>query len=288
MIRIEIGQRHYLLYLLLPHPAKMALLSPASRAKLDRINGAFNEQRYSGEAATAYDRLHGYGEAEQHEYPARMLVEEVWAPGGYGRALELGAGTGYFTRLIAPRARSLMAVEAAPDMERVLRARCEGEGLRNVQVLRASVFDLPAHVADGSIDSALVIQSLHHFHRREEVLTALGRAVRPGGNLFMVEPHHNVRRAGRLLRKFLKVYRAVEFRSNELNWATHDFLTRGELHSLCRRGGFDVVRVSTFWFPYSRRLVPDARQRFRLERGLGRIPVLRHIAAVLAVEARRI
>lgn len=288
MIRIEIGQQHYLLYLLLPHSTKVALLSPASQGKLDRINQVFNDHRYSGQGAVDYDRIHGYGAAEHHEYPARMLVEEIWAPGGYGRALELGAGSGYFTSLIARRSSSLVAVEAAPDMERVLRTRCEAEGLKTVQVVRESVFELDAYVPAGSIDSALIIQSLHHFHRRGELFQALGRAVRPGGRLFMIEPHHNLRRVARLLRKYLRAYRAVEFRRDELNWATHDFLTRGEVRALCRRGGFDVDRISAFWFPYSRRFVPDARQRFRLEQRLGRIPVLRHIAAVLAVEARRI
>ena len=63
MIRIDIPRRHYLLYLVLPHPVKIALLSSASRERLDRINRAFNEAIYSGAAATAYDRLHRYAEA---------------------------------------------------------------------------------------------------------------------------------------------------------------------------------------------------------------------------------
>jgi len=111
--------------------------------------------------------------------------------------------------------------------------------------------------------------------------------VRPGGRLLMVEPHHNLRRAGRLLRKYLSTYRAREFWSDERNWATHDFLTRGELRALCRHGGFDRPRLSGYWIPYSRRLVPDAERRFRLESRLGRWPVFRHWASVLALEARR-
>ncbi len=38
MIRIEIGRRNYLFYLVLPHPMKMALLTEVSRGRLDRIN----------------------------------------------------------------------------------------------------------------------------------------------------------------------------------------------------------------------------------------------------------
>ena len=287
MIRIEIAERHYLLYLLLPHRAKVTLLSPASRVKLDCINRMFNAQIYSGDGATAYDQIHRYDEVGQHEYPARLLVTEVWALEGYGRALELGAGSGYFTALIARRAESVVAVEPVPDMQGVIRARCMAEGLRNVEVIGASALELPAYLPQASFDSAFVIQSLHHFHRRPEVFEALGRVIRPGGRLFMVEPHHNLRRVVRLLRKYLATYRAREFWTQERNWATHDFLTCGEIRALCRYGGFEDVRISRHWIPYSRRLVPDPERRFRLERRLGRIPGLRHFAGVLTMEARR-
>ena len=287
MALIEIGRRNYLLYLVLPHPVKMALLSKASRAKLDAINRLFNETVYSGEGAANYDQLHRYAEAEQHDHPCRTLIEHVWAPEGYGRALDLGAGSGYFTTMIARRAQSVIAVEPVPDMQRTLRARCAAEGVHNVEVLETSVFDLCAHLPDRSVDSALILQSLHHFHRRDEVFAALGALVRPGGRLFLVEPHHNARRAARLFRAYLSDYRAPAFRSDERNWATHDFLTRREIRALCRRGGFEDVRITGYWIPFSRRILPDPRRRFRAERLVGSIPGLRHVAAVLAVEARR-
>lgn len=287
MISIEIARRNYLLYLLLPHWAKVALLSPGSRARLDRINAAFNDTLYSGAGAAEYDRIHRYAEAEAHEYPTHGLVDEVWAPGGYGRALELGAGSGYFTLAIARRAESVVAVEPVADIRAVLQARCREAGVANVRVVAATAFDLVPHVPEASIDSAFVLQSLHHFHRRPEVFAALGRVVRPGGRLYLVEPHHNVRRVARLARKYLTTYRRAAFWRDERNWATHDFLTRGEVRALCRRGGFTDVRVTGYWIPFSRRLVGDARRRFGVERRLGRLPLVRHLAAVLAVEARR-
>jgi ubiquinone/menaquinone biosynthesis C-methylase UbiE len=287
VIRIEIGRRHYLLYLLLPHPLKWRLLTAASRAKLERINRTFNETIYSGPGASAYDRIHRYAEDEQHEYPARPLVERVWPGAGYGRALEVGAGSGYFTTLIARHARSVLALEPVADMQAVLKARCQTEGVDNVQVLGAPAAELAAVVPAGSVDTAFVIQSLHHLHDRERVFRALGHVVRPGGRLLLIEPHHNLRRAARLFRKYLTSYRAREFWSDERNWATHDFLTRGELRALCAAGGFDRPRFSAYWIPYSRRLVPDPERRFRLEARLGRWPVFRHWASVLALEARR-
>ena len=287
MISIEIARRHYLLYLLLPHWAKVALLSPGSRARLDRINLAFNDTLYSGEGADDYDRIHAYGTEQRHEYPAHALVESVWAPEGYGRALELGAGSGYFTTAIARRAQSVVAVEPVADMRAVIDKRCRDAGLSNVTTLAGTAFDLADRVPDAAIDSALVLQSLHHFHRRPEVFAALGRVVRPGGRLYLVEPHHNLRRVARLLRKYATTYRRPSFWGDERNWATHDFLTRGELRTLCRHGGFGDVRITGYWIPFSRRLVPEPRRRFDAEHRLGRLPLVRHLAAVLAVEARR-
>ncbi len=287
MMRIEIGGRNYLMYLLLSHPRKIALLSPDSRARLDQINRRFNEAIYSGASATGYDEIHGYAQDEQHDYPARALIDSVWATEGYGRALEVGAGSGYFTPLIARHADRVIAVEPVEDLARVLRERCRAEGLGNVDVVGTTALALNGHVPDRSIDTAFVIQSLHHFHRRPEVFAALGRAVRPGGRLLLLEPHHNVLRVARLFRKYRSTYRTPAFWTNERNWATHDFLTRGELVSLSRAGGFEDVRITGYWIPYSRRFEPDAERRFRLERRLGRLPGIRHVARVLALEARR-
>ncbi len=169
MIRIEIGRRNYLLYLLLPHRMKSRLLTPASRAKLDRINRVFNETLYSGAGASSYDQIHRYAEDEQHEYPARPLVADIWPEGGYGRALEVGAGSGYFTTLIARHAQSVIALEPVPDMRAALKARCQADGVDNVEVLRVPAAELPAVVPAASVDIAFIIQSLHHLHDREWV-----------------------------------------------------------------------------------------------------------------------
>ena len=64
MIRIEIGRRHYLLYLLLPHPLKLRLMTAGSRVQLGRINRSFNETLYSGAGATGYDQVHRYAQDE--------------------------------------------------------------------------------------------------------------------------------------------------------------------------------------------------------------------------------
>jgi len=281
------GPIRFLLYLTLPQPAKMALLPAELEGQLDRINLASNVGMYSGLGATAYDATHRYAELDHHEYPAQQLVTEAWAGGGYGRALELGAGSGYFTRLIARRADSVTAVEPVPDMQIVLREGLKQHGIANVDVLPASATELPELLPAATVDSAFLIQSLHHMHRRSDVFEALGRVVRPGGRLLVVEPHHNIRRVARLARKWVKYYRMREFWSREQAWGTHDFLTCGELRGLCRHGGFHPPRITGYWFPYASRILPDMDSRFRLESRLGRLPGVRHMAGVLAMETRR-
>jgi ubiquinone/menaquinone biosynthesis C-methylase UbiE len=283
---VTTGPWRFLLYIVLSQPAKMALLPHELKGQLERINLAANVAMYSGRGATGYDATHRYAEAEHHEYPALQLVEDLWPGGGYGRALELGAGSGYFTRLIARRADVVTAVEPVPDMQRVLRERSEAHGIGNVEILGVSAAELPARLPPRSVDTALVIQSLHHMHRRPEVFKALGRVLRPGGRLLMVEPHHNVRRVARLARKWLRYYRAREYWSREINWGTHDFLTCGEIRALCRHGGFERPRITGYWFPFMSRLVPDPARRFRLESHFGRLPGMRHMAGVLAIETR--
>jgi ubiquinone/menaquinone biosynthesis C-methylase UbiE len=285
-MRIEIGARNYLLYKLLPHEMKMRMMPPDSAARLDDINERFNEQKHSGERATGYDRVHGY-DAEHHEATAKRLITERWAPGGYGDALEVGAGSGYFSVLIARRATSVIAVEPVADLRAVIAERCRSEGVGNVRAVGVTAFDLRAAVPDRSVDTALVVQSLHHMHRRRTVFEELGRVVRPGGRLFLIEPHHNVRRVVRLAQRYLRAQRGPAFARDELRWATHDFLTVGELRRLCARGGFGEVRVTGHWLPYSRRLVRDIGRRVALEERLCRVPIVRHLAGVLAVEARR-
>ena len=281
------GPIRFLLYLTLPQPGKMALLPAELRGQLDRINLAANVGMYSGRGATAYDAIHRYAELDHHEYPAQQLVGDAWPRDGYGRALELGAGSGYFTRLIARHADTVTAVEPVPDMQLVLREGCERHGIANVEVLSASAAEMPERLPAASVDSAFLIQSLHHMHRRPSIFEALSRVVRPGGRLLIVEPHHNLRRVARLARKWVKYYRRRDFWSRELAWATHDFLTCGELRALCRHGGFHPPRITGYWFPYMSRLLPDMGARFRLESRLGRLPGIRHMAGVLAIETRR-
>ena len=111
-----------------------------------------------------------------------------------------------------------------------------------------------------------------------------------GDRLFMIEPHHSLGRAARLLRPDPKTYRAREFWTDKRNRATHDCVTRGEVRARCPRGGFDEVRIRGFairgsWIPGARPMVADPLPRFGPENALGSVRGRCRFAALAAVEA---
>ncbi len=285
--KIVIGRRNFLVYLVLPYRQRAAFMAPGSDLELDRINAAANQDAFAG-ARADYDAVHAYDGDAQTEYPTATLVSEIWPGQGYGRALDVGAGSGYFTERIARHATSVVAIEPVEDLQRVITERCRKGRLTNVEIVGAPVLEAAASIPERSIDTAFVLSALHHFHRREDVFRMLGRLVAPGGRLFIVEPHHNIRRVLRVVDKYRRIYRPRRLWTHELHWGTHQFLTVSEMRWLCRIGGFEDVRIVGHWLPGLRRLFgDDLRRRCAAERVLGRLPGLRHIASQLALEARR-
>jgi SAM-dependent methyltransferase len=71
-----------------------------------------------GRAADLYDRA-------RPSYPP-VLIDDVLAFAGAGRALEVGAGTGKATVMFAARGVEVVAVEPSAEMAAVLRRNCEG------------------------------------------------------------------------------------------------------------------------------------------------------------------
>ena len=120
-------------------------------------------------AADAYER-------GRPDYPAAavdVIVERLdLRPGRI--VLDLGAGTGKLTRLLAPSGAEVIAVEPIAEM----RAKIEG-----ARALEGTAEAIP--LADASVDAVTVAQAFHWF-RPEEALREIHRVLRPGGGLALV------------------------------------------------------------------------------------------------------
>ncbi len=91
------------------------------------------------------------------------------------RVCDLAAGTGIFTRLLAPLGVSLLACEPVAGMRAQLRA-----GLPDVPVVAGTAESLP--FARSSLDAITVAQAFHWFDG-ERAIGEVHRVLRPGGRL---------------------------------------------------------------------------------------------------------
>jgi len=94
------------------------------------------------------------------------------------RVLELGAGTGKFTRAMDPWAARRIAVEPIPGMRAVFVRATPG-----AELLTARAETLP--VRSGAVHAVVAAQSFHWF-RQPETLREIHRVLRPGGALGLV------------------------------------------------------------------------------------------------------
>lgn len=108
--------------------------------------------------------------ARYHEY----LLGHV--PGRCGEALEIGCGTGEFTRLLAGRAERVLAVDLSPQMIRGARER--SRLYANVEFVEGDVMEcrFPAD----RFDCVATLTTLHHLPI-ERVLRMIRRILKPGG-----------------------------------------------------------------------------------------------------------
>ena len=94
------------------------------------------------------------------------------------RVLDLAAGTGKMTRLLAPSGVDLVAVEPVAGM----RAAFE-EAVPGVEILDGTAEAIP--LPDASVDAVVVAQAFHWFDA-DKALAEIDRVLRPGGGVALV------------------------------------------------------------------------------------------------------
>jgi SAM-dependent methyltransferase len=152
------------------------------------VSGTDDPKRFAAEAGLPLNRtaVVGFGrgahdyEQSRPSYPAAAvdLVVEVLGLGPGRRVLDLAAGTGKFTRLLAPSGVALVAVEPVAAM----RAQLE-DSVAGVTVLDGTAEVIPLDGA--SVDGAVAAQAFHWFDA-PAALAEIHRVVRPEGRLALV------------------------------------------------------------------------------------------------------
>ena len=161
------------------------MTAPTSIDEVKRVN-----VRYHDLTATAYDSKWGigYGELGRQQVVAKLGRALGRRPPRFERALEIGAGTGYFTLnlLSAGVIARAVATDISPGMLRALEASADELDVE-VETVRAEAGDLP--FPDGSFDLVFGHAVLHHLPNLDQAFGEFARVLRPGGTLaFCGEP----------------------------------------------------------------------------------------------------
>jgi len=147
----------------------------------ERIRDA--NTRYHDSAATTYDSKWGidFGEVGRQQVLAKLEKALGGRPArAFGDALEIGAGTGYFSLNLLQLGliERATATDISPGMLAALEASAEGLGV-GVQTVVTDAEELPFD--DESFDFVFGHAVLHHIPELQRAVSEFARVLRPGG-----------------------------------------------------------------------------------------------------------
>jgi ubiquinone/menaquinone biosynthesis C-methylase UbiE len=233
-------------------------------------------------------------EVEHGEFLASHGAEDVWnwaSPAGGRRAkrragfflehlrpgvraLELGCGTGYFTRLCAPSGAEIVATDIS---DRLLKAAREQTKDANVTYEIADGHAL--QYENGSFDLVFGSSILHHLEI-DIALKEIARVLKPGGRMVFAEPN--------MLNPQIVAERKIPWLRKKLGVSPDETaFVRFLLAPRMKAAGFSAVEVTPHDF-----LHPATPEAFidvvvRASRMIERIPLVREIAGSLRISGIR-
>lgn len=99
--------------------------------------------------------------------------------------VDLGAGEGVLSQLLARQAKSVVCIDNSPAMVKVGTELAREHGFENLAYKLGDIEQVP--LEDNSVDLAVLSQALHHARRPEEALAEAWRILRPGGRLVVLD-----------------------------------------------------------------------------------------------------
>lgn len=188
------------------------------------------DHEYWARTAEAYDWKNQYvvgSEAQRLLY--HWLEERIR---DVDHVLELGCGTGLFSRVIAPRAKHLTATDLSDEM--LLLAKKRLAGFHRVVVQKENSYQLSFPGA--TFDCVFLGNIIHVVTKPDDVLQESYRVLKPGGRLLVVDATAAGLSFGSKLKMSLRYLKAFG-----LPPRTNKSLTTEQITGMCKTAGFSIL-----------------------------------------------
>ncbi len=138
-------------------------------------------------SAERFDKTAANYAVSAHHRAGRSLdaLIEAVAPGGRDRILDIACGSGHATVAFARRARTVIALDPAPEMLRQTLLTAAEKKVGNVLVCRGFAEQLP--FADGQFDAVVSRIAPHHFSDIGQAVAQMARVARSGGKVAIAD-----------------------------------------------------------------------------------------------------
>jgi len=190
------------------------------------------------------------------------------------KVLELGCGTGLFTRELAKSGAQVTAIDISPELLDLAR---RDLGAQNVSFRLENAYQ--SSFSDESFDFVVGSSVLHHLDVSAALKEAF-RVLKPGGWLRFTEPN--------MLNPQIAFQKNIPWLKKRLGDSPDETaFFRWSLAGRLKQAGFDQVRLQPFDFLHP--AIPAGALGWArpLAEGLEKLPGLREIAGSLMIQARR-
>lgn len=149
------------------------------------VKPGINERWKSPEIESLVESL----ESESREiYVNRELLAAVAAPRPGSAVADVGAGSGFmseqFARIVGPSG-MVYAVDINPVMMEHVARKAAEKGLVNIETVVCT--DTSVNLPPSSVDMVFICDTYHHFEYPVRTMRTIHRALRPGGEIVLVD-----------------------------------------------------------------------------------------------------
>jgi len=188
------------------------------------------------------------------------------------RVLELGCGTGYFTRELARSGADIVAIDVSPELLQIAKANCSMPNVR-YEIQNAYELSYPDRVFNSVVGSSV----LHHLEI-DEALREIYRVLKPGGTIYFTEPN--------MLNPQIAIQKNVPWVKRKLGDSPDETaFFRWPLRRLLEQKGYREVRIEPFDFLHPKTPLPLVNRLDALGRFLERMQVISEFAGSLYIRA---